>query len=177
MAVIPVIPVMRPWLGEEEAEAAAEAVRSGWIAQGPRVAAFESDFAAFVGSDVAVAVSSCTTALHLSLLLLDLGPGDEIVVPSLSFIATANAVRYVGASPVFADVDRPTANLTAATIEAVVTPRTRAVIAVHQAGIPADLEDIHGFCDPRGIAVVEDAACAIGSRGQRRARSAPAPTL
>jgi perosamine synthetase len=155
---------MRPWLGTEESEAAAEAVRSGWVAQGPRVAEFEASFAEFLGADHAVAVSSCTAALHLSLALLNLAATDEVVVPSLSFIATANAVRYVGAQPVFADVDPYTANITAATIEAVATPRTRAVMIVHQAGIPADVEAIRSFCDSRGIAVIEDAACAIGSR-------------
>ena len=93
------IPVMRPLLGEEEAQAAADAVRSGWVAQGPRVAEFEQAFATLVGAAHGVAVSSCTTALHASLVVLGVGPGDEVVVPSLSFIATANAVRYVGATP------------------------------------------------------------------------------
>jgi perosamine synthetase len=100
------IPVMRPWLGAEEAAAAAEAVSSGWVAQGPRVAEFEKAFASAIGADYAVAVSSCTAALHLALIAAGIGPGDEVVVPSLSFIATANAVRYVGAVPVFADVRR-----------------------------------------------------------------------
>ena len=99
------IPVMRPWLGAEEAEAAAAAVASGWVAQGPRVAEFETAFAAAVQTQEAVAVSSCTTALHLALVVTGIGPGDEVIVPSLSFIATTNAVRYVGATPVFADVD------------------------------------------------------------------------
>lgn len=127
------IPVMIPWLGEEEAKAASDAVLSGWVAQGPRVAAFERAFAERVGAEHAVAVSSCTTALHLALVALGLGPGDEVVVPSLSFIATANAVRYVGAEPVFADVDLATGNLTPATVDAVRTlvprpssPSTRA---------------------------------------------------
>ena len=128
----PLIPVMKPWLGAEEAEAAAEAVRSGWVAQGPRVAEFEVAFAAHLGAGHAVATSSCTTALHLSMVLAGLGPGDEVVVPSLSFIATANAPRYVQATPVFADVDQSTQNLTAETVEAVLTPATRAVIVVHQ---------------------------------------------
>jgi dTDP-4-amino-4,6-dideoxygalactose transaminase len=158
-----VIPVIRPVLGEEEVAAVAEAVRSGWIAQGPRVAEFERAFAARVGADHGVAVSSCTTALHLALLLAGAGPGDEVVVPSLSFIATANAARYTGAVPVFADVDAATANLTAKTVEAVLTARTRAVIAVDQGGIPVDLDEIRALCDPRGIAVIEDAACAVGS--------------
>jgi len=157
------IPVMRPWLGEEEATAAADAVRSGWVAQGPRVAEFERAFAARVGADHAVAVSSCTTGLHLALVVLGIGPGDEVVVPSLSFIATANAVRYTGATPVFADVDPATQNLTPATIRAVLTGATRAVMAVHQAGVPADLDALRALCEERDIALVEDAACAIGS--------------
>ena len=110
------IPVIRPWLGEEEAAAAAAAVASGWIAQGPRVAQFEEAFAAAIGADHAVAVSSCTTALHLAMVAAGVGPGDEVIVPSLSFIATANAVRYVGARPVFADVELDTQNLTAETV-------------------------------------------------------------
>jgi perosamine synthetase len=154
---------MRPWLGEEEARAAAEAVSSGWVAQGPRVAAFEEAVAARVGAAHGVAVSSCTTALHLSLDVLGVGPGDEVIVPSLSFIATANAARYVGATPVFADVEPATQNLSPDTIKQVLSPRTRAVILVHQAGAPADVEAVHALCDPLGVAVVEDAACAIGS--------------
>ena len=157
------IPVMRPWLGAEEAAAAAEAVSSGWVAQGPRVAKFEEAFASAIGADHAVAVSSCTTALHLALVVAEIGPGDEVVVPSLSFIATANAARYVGAVPVFADVDGATQNLTPATVEPCLTPRTRAVILVDQAGVPADLDAMRALCEPRGIMVLEDAACAVGS--------------
>jgi dTDP-4-amino-4,6-dideoxygalactose transaminase len=157
------IPVMRPWLGAEEAAAAAEAVSSGWVAQGPRVAEFEEAFASAIGAGYAVAVSSCTAALHLALIAAGIGPGDEVVVPSLSFIATANAARYVGAVPVFADVDEATQNLTPATVEPCLSPRTRAVMLVDQAGVPADLDAIHDLCGPRGITVVEDAACAVGS--------------
>lgn len=157
------IPVMIPWLGEEEAQAAAAAVRSGWVAQGPRVAEFEAAFAEKVGAEHGIAVSSCTAALHLALVALDLGPGDEVVVPSLSFIATANAVRYVGAHPVFADVEPATGNLTAATVDAVRTERTRAVLAVHQGGVPADSHALRERCADWDIALVEDAACAIGS--------------
>jgi perosamine synthetase len=157
------IPVMIPMLGEEEALAAADAVRSGWVAQGPRVARFEQEFAATVGAGHGVAVSSCTTALHLALVVLGVGPGDEVVVPSLSFIATANAVRYVGATPVFADVDLATGNLTVETIDAVRTPRTRAVIAVHQGGVPFDTAALRKAADGWGIGLVEDAACAAGS--------------
>jgi dTDP-4-amino-4,6-dideoxygalactose transaminase len=162
------IPVMRPWLGEEEAAAAAAAVISGWVAQGPRVAEFEAAFAQAVGASHAVAVSSCTTALHLALIAAGVGPGDEVVVPSLSFIATTNAVRYVGAEPVFADVDLATQNLTPATVEAALTPRTRAIILVDQAGVPADLDPLRALADERGITVIEDAACAVGSVYQGR---------
>ncbi|MGW6685321.1 DegT/DnrJ/EryC1/StrS family aminotransferase [Streptomyces sp. NPDC054961] len=157
------IPVMVPWLGEEEARAAADAVLSGWVAQGPRVAEFERAFAARVGAEHGIAVSSCTTALHLALIALELGPGDEVIVPSLSFIATANAVRYVGAHPVFADVEEATGNLTPATVDAVRTPRTRAVLAVHQGGVPADVHALRAACAAWDVPLVEDAACGIGA--------------
>ena len=166
------IPVMIPQLGEEEAQAAAEAVRSGWVAQGPRVAKFETEFAAVVGAGHGVAVSSCTTGLHLALVLLGIGPGDEVVVPSLSFIATANAVRYVGATPVFADVELATGNVTVETVNAVRTERTRAVIAVHQGGVPFDTAALRKATDGWGVGLVEDAACAAGST----AYGAPAGT-
>jgi dTDP-4-amino-4,6-dideoxygalactose transaminase len=157
------IPVMRPWLGEQEARAAADAVCSGWVAQGPRVAEFESQFAAHVGAAHGVAVSSCTTALHLALHLLGVGPGDEVVVPSFSFVATANCAHYVGASPVFADVELEDGNVSVRTVEPVLTDRTKAVVVVHQGGLPADVEPLRRLCDSRGIALVEDAACAAGA--------------
>jgi len=160
---------MKPWLGAEEASAAAEAVRSGWLAQGPRVAAFETALASRVDADYGVAVSSGTTALHLGLLVLGVGPGDEVIVPSLSYIATASAVTYVGATPVFADVDPITQNATAETIGAVVSRRTKAVIPVHQAGIPADIEPIRSAFAATGVAVFEDAACGLGATYQGRA--------
>jgi dTDP-4-amino-4,6-dideoxygalactose transaminase len=157
------IPVMRPWLGEQEARAAADAVCSGWVAQGPRVAEFESQFAAHVGAAHGVAVSSCTTALHLALHLLGVGPGDEVVVPSFSFVATANCAHYVGASPVFADVEPEDGNVSVRTVEPVLTDRTKALVVVHQGGLPADVEPLRRLCDSRGIALVEDAACAAGA--------------
>ena len=162
------IPVMKPLLGEEEAQAAAAAVLSGWVAQGPRVAEFERQFSAAVGAPHGAAVSSCTTALHLGLVLLGVGPGDDVIIPSLSFIATTNAVRYVGANPVFADVDAATGNLTAKTVEEVLTPATKAVIVVHQGGMPADVDEIAGVLAPLGVKILEDAACAIGSTYQGR---------
>ena len=157
------IPVAKPMLGPEEIAAAAEVIASGWVSQGPKVAEFERALARRVGAVEGVAVSSCTSGLHLALLALQIGPGDEVVVPSLSFIATANVVRYVGAAPVFADVDLATQNLTSDTIRPCLTPKTKAVIAVHQAGVPADIDDLRRLCEPRGIAIIEDAACAIGS--------------
>ncbi len=155
--------VMRPWLGEEEIAAVSEVIASGWVAQGPRVAEFEREFARVQHARHAVAVSSCTTALHLALVVAGVGAGDDVVVPSFSFIATSNAATYVGARPVFADVDAHTGNLTAATVAVALTDRTRAVIAVDQGGVPVDLSEIRALCDPRGIVVVEDAACGAGS--------------
>ncbi|NPD03680.1 DegT/DnrJ/EryC1/StrS family aminotransferase [Nocardioides sp. zg-1308] len=159
---------MQPWLGEEEVAAVAEVIRSGWVAQGPRVAAFEAAFAESQQAAHAVAVSNCTTALHLALVVAGIGAGDEVVVPSFSFVATANAPTYVGAVPVFADVDPTTGNVTPATIAAAVTARTRAVIAVDQGGMPLDLRAIRAWCDPLGITVIEDAACAAGSTAHGR---------
>jgi perosamine synthetase len=173
------IPVMRPWLGPEEASAVASVVASGWVAQGPRVAEFEQAFAAAIGAHHAVAVSSCTAALHLALVAAGVGPGDEVVVPSLSFIATANVVRYVGACPVFADVDAATQNITPTTVKPHLTGHTRAVVLVDQAGVPADLEAMQALCEPRAITVIEDAACATGSvyRGRPVGASAAVATF
>ncbi|PUA83064.1 glutamine--scyllo-inositol aminotransferase [Nocardioides currus] len=159
---------MQPWLGEEEVAAVAEVIRSGWVAQGPKVAAFESAFASSQQAAYAVAVSNCTTALHLALVVAGIGPGDDVVVPSFSFVATANAPVYVGARTVFADVDATTGNLTPDTIAAAVTERTRAVIAADQGGVPLDLAALRAFCDPRGIVVIEDAACGAGSTAYGR---------
>lgn len=168
------IDVMRPWLGEEEAQAVAEVIASGWVAQGPRVRQFEDAFAQEQQIPCAVAVSSCTSALHLALAVAGVGPGDDVVVPSFSFIATANAPSYVGARAVFADVDRLSGCLTAETVAVALTPATRAVIAVDQGGVPVDLDPLRELCDPLGIVVVEDAACAIGSRYKGRPAGAGA---
>jgi dTDP-4-amino-4,6-dideoxygalactose transaminase len=157
------INVMKPWLGADEILALAEVVESGWVAQGPRVARFETEFARAVEAPYAVATSNCTTALHLALIVAGVGAGDEVVVPSFSFIATANAPTYVGAHPVFADVDVTTGNVTAALVAAAITDRTTAVIVVDQGGVPVDLGPIRALCDPRGIVVIEDAACGAGS--------------
>ena len=157
------IPVARPWLDERDAEAARRAILSGWVTQGPEVAAFEREFAAAVGAPHACAVSSCTTALHLALLAVGVGPGDEVITVSHSFIATANAVRYCNAMPVFVDVTADTFNIDPSLVEPAISDRTKAILVVHQLGMPCDLPPILALARRRGIPVIEDAACAIGS--------------
>ena len=157
------IPIIKPLMDEREAAAARRVILSGWVTQGPEVAAFEREFADFVGAAHACAVSSCTTALHLALLAAGVQPGDEVITVSHSYIATANAVRYCGATPVFVDVEPDTFNIDPARIEAAVTPRTRAILCVHQMGMPCDLAAIVPIARRHALRVVEDAACAIGS--------------
>lgn len=158
------IPITVPTLGPEEAAAASAAVLSGWLSQGPQVAAFESEFAAMVGAPHACAVSNCTTGLHLALLALDLQPGDEVITVSLSFIAAANAIRQCGAVPVFVDVAPGSFNIDPLAVEAAITARTRAILCVHQIGMPCDLAAILPIARAQGLPVIEDAACAIGSQ-------------
>jgi dTDP-4-amino-4,6-dideoxygalactose transaminase len=161
------IPVARPWLDEAEAGAARRAILSEWVTQGPEVAAFEAEFAAAVGAPHACAVSSCTTALHVALLASGVGPGDEVVTVSHSFIATANAIRYCGALPVFVDVEPATFNIDASLLEPAIGPRTRAIVAVHQLGMPCDLQAIVAVAGRHGLPLIEDAACAAGSEVRR----------
>ena len=157
------IPVARPWLDERDAAAARRAILSGWVTQGPEVAAFEREFAAAVDVPFACAVSSCTTALHLALVALGVGREDEVVTVSHSFIATANAIRYCGAIPVFVDVISDTFNIDPALVENAISSKTKAILVVHQLGMPCELAPILAIARRRGLPVVEDAACAIGS--------------
>jgi dTDP-4-amino-4,6-dideoxygalactose transaminase len=157
------IPVAWPHLGREEVSAAERAILSGWVTQGPEVAALEREFAAFVGAPYACAVSSGTTALHLALLAVGVHPGDEVITVSHSFIATANSIRYCGARPVFVDIDLATFNMDPHKIEPAIGERTRAILCVHQMGMPCDLKAILEIAHRHEIPVVEDAACAIGS--------------
>jgi dTDP-4-amino-4,6-dideoxygalactose transaminase len=153
-----------PVLGEPEAKAAHDAVLSGWVSQGPEVAAFEKEFAAHVGAAHACAVSSCTTALHLALLAAGVGTGDEVVTASHSFIATANSIRYCGAIPVFVDIEETGYNIDPECVAAAITPRTRAILAVHQIGMPCNLTALLAIAARHGLVLVEDAACAVGSQ-------------
>ncbi len=157
------IPLAKPELGEEEIALVAETIRSGWITQGPRVAEFETAFASRVGTAHAVATSNCTTALHLSLLALGIGPGDEVIVPPHSYIASANCVLHAGATPVFADISPGSLNLDPAAVAAAITPRTKAIMVVHQIGRPADLVELAALARSKHLTLIEDAACAIGS--------------
>ena len=157
------LPVARPWIDEREVEAVRRVLESGWLTQGPMVAAFEEEFAQFVGAPYACAVSSCTTALHLALRAVGVGPGDEVITVSHSFIATANSIRYCGAVPVFADIEPASFNMDPECLEPLISPRTKAILCVHQMGMPCALHRIIPLARAHGLAVVEDAACAVGS--------------
>jgi len=157
------IPLLIPHLTEADEQAVIAAIRSGWITQGPQVAAFEEEFAAFTGAAYACAVSSATTALHMALLAVGVSPGDEVITVSHSFIATANAVRYCGALPVFVDIEPATLNMDPALIDGAVSQKTKAILCVHQLGLPCDLKSILAVAKQHNLPVIEDAACAIGS--------------
>jgi perosamine synthetase len=162
------IPVARPSFGMDEERAVLEVLRSGWVSQGPVVAEFERRFAEYVGAAHAVAVSSCTAALHLALVAAGIRPGDEVLCPSLSFIATANAIVHAGARPVFVDIDLSTYNMKPDCIESAITPRTTAILVVHQIGLPAPLAEISDIATRHRLLVIEDAACAIGAQYKDR---------
>ncbi len=162
------IPITKPQFDQAEEQAVIEVLRSGWISQGPKVAQFESALAEYTEARHAVATTSCTTALHLILAALGISPGDEVLVPAFTFVATANAVEYRGAIPVFVDIDLRTFNVDVGNIEAKITPRTRAIIPVHLFGLSAEMDPILALAGRHRLAVIEDAACAIGSRYRGR---------
>jgi perosamine synthetase len=158
------IPSARPVIDEADIEAAVRVLRSGMVVQGPEVKGFEDEFSALVDGRHCVAVNSGTSALHMSLLALGIGPGDEVIVPSFSFAATGNAVRLVGAEPVFADIESDTFNIDPAAVEALVGPKTAAIMPVHLYGLPADMPALNAIAEKHGLVVVEDAAQAHDAR-------------
>lgn len=157
------IPISKPFLTAEEAQQAYDTILTGWITQGPKVAEFEEKFANYVGSKYAIAVSNCTTALHLAMIISDIGLGDEVICPSLSYIATANSIKYVNATPVFAEINPITYNLDYIDVEKKITKKTKAILLVHQIGMPADIDKFHELAKKYNLKIIEDAACAAGS--------------
>lgn len=158
------IPITKPLFDKSEERAIINVLRSGWVTQGPKVAEFEEAFCKFTGAKYSVAVTSATTALFLSLYALGIGPGDEVIVPSLSYIATANVVLHVGAKVVFVDIDSDTFNIDPKKVEQAITKRTKAVIPVHQIGLPFDKTAIYALAKKHKLHIIEDAACALGSQ-------------
>jgi perosamine synthetase len=157
------IPITKPVFGDEERAAVCAPLDSGWVVQGPFVAKFEQQFAAFSGATHAIAASSCTTALHLAVVALGLKPGDEVIVPAFTWVATANVVEYEGATPIFCDVDLATFNIDVRRIEELITPRTVGIIPVHMFGLSAEMAPIMEIAKRRGLWVVEDAACGFNA--------------
>jgi perosamine synthetase len=157
------IPIAKPYLTADEAQAAYDTILTGWITQGPRVAEFEEKFAAYTGAKYAVAVSNCTTALHLAMIVAGVGPGDEVICPSMSYIATANSVKYVGATPVFAEINPANYNLDVNDAAKKITSKTKAILLVHQIGMPADIDAFKDLAAKHNLKLIEDAACAAGS--------------
>jgi len=157
------IPIAKPYLTTDEARAAYDTILTGWITQGPRVAEFEEKFAKYTGAKYAVAVSNCTTALHLAMIVAGVGPGDEVICPSMSDVATANSIKYVGAKPVFAEIDPANYNLDVKDAAKKITAKTKAILLVHQIGMPADIDAFKKLADKYGLKLIEDAACAAGS--------------
>lgn len=163
------LPFSRPSIGDEEVAAVEQVLRSGWITTGPKNQELEQQFAAYVGCKHAVALSSATGGMHIALLALGIGPGDEVITPSQTWVSTANMICLLGATPVFVDVDRDTLMTDAVAIEAAITPRTKAIIPVHYAGAAFDLDPLYALADKHGIAVIEDAAHSAGTRYRGRA--------
>jgi len=158
------IPIAKPEITKEDAKAVADVISSGWILQGPKVEEFEKLLARYIGAPYTVATSSCTTAMHLGLLACGIGSGDEVIVPSFSFIASANAVVHAGAIPVFADIDIKTYTIDPIDVERKITNKTRAILAVHQIGLAADMEKLCAVARKHKLLIFEDAACGLGSK-------------
>jgi perosamine synthetase len=157
------IPVAKPFIDKSEAQNAYDTILTGWVTQGPRVHEFEEKFAQYVGSKYAVAVSNCTTALHLAMIVAGVQQGDEVICPSMSYIATANAIRYVGAKVVFAEVCPEDYNIDIEDVKRKITDKTKAILIVHQIGMPANIDAFRHLCSEKNIILIEDAACAVGS--------------
>jgi len=156
------IPITQPVFGPEEREAIQKPLASGWVVQGPFVKEFEAKFARYIGVRYASATTSCTTALHIGVIALGLEPGDEAIVPAFTWISTANVIEFMGAKPVFCDIDLQTFNIDPAQIEARITPRTKGIIPVHLFGLCADMDSIRSIARKHGLWVLEDAACGLG---------------
>ena len=158
------IPITKPFFGAEEEAAIRAPLHSGWVVQGPFVKEFEEKFSTFTESRFSIATSSCTAALHIAVAALGLKPGDEVIVPAFTWISTANVVEYMGAKPVFCDIDLPTFNIDVGQIEGLITPRTVGIIPVHLFGLCAEMQPIQKVAQKHDLWVVEDAACAFGAR-------------
>ena len=171
------VPITKPALGEEEARAPYESIKTGWVTQGPKVAEFEKNLAEFVGAKHGIATTSCTTALHMALVALGVGPGDEVIVPSFSFIASANVILYTGATVVFADIDPRTFNVDPADVERRITKKTRALLPVDQIGLACDMDPLNALARQHGLVVVEDAAPTIGETYKGKRVGANADTV
>jgi dTDP-4-amino-4,6-dideoxygalactose transaminase len=157
------IPLAKPYLDKDDAQNAYDTILTGWVTQGPRVQEFEEKFAKYVGSKYAVALSNCTTALHLAMIVAGVTADDEVICPSMSYVATANSIRYTGAKVVFAEVNPITYNIDIDDVRKKITSKTKAVLIVHQIGMPADIDAFKELCNEKNLILIEDAACAAGS--------------
>jgi dTDP-4-amino-4,6-dideoxygalactose transaminase len=162
------IPITKPFIDEEEKKACFDTIASGWVSQGPKVSEFEDLISNYVDTKYGIATSSCTSALHVALLTMGIKPGDEVITPSFTFIATANSVLHAGAKPVFVDIDEKTYNIDSEKIEEKITEKTKLIMPVHQVGLPADMDIINKIAKKNNLNVLEDAACAIGSKYKGR---------